>query len=54
MYRTGKGGHHGVYSSSLDEDGFKQHVAKKIISKLSEMWPDTTRRAIEDIMGDKK
>lgn len=43
---TGKGGHHRVYFPAFDEEGFKRHVAKTIISKLSTMWPDATREAL--------
>ncbi len=44
--RTGKGGYHRVYFPAYDEEGFKRHVAKTIISKLSDMWPDATREAL--------
>ena len=37
---TAKGGHRRRYSPCLDEEGFKLHVARKVISKLSKMWPD--------------
>ena len=45
--RTGKGGHHRVYFPAFDEEGFKINVAKAIISKLFEVWPEATREAIE-------
>jgi hypothetical protein len=38
---TCKGGTRRRYFPGLDEEGFKRHVAKKDISKLSEMWPRT-------------
>jgi predicted transcriptional regulator len=41
-----KGGKRRRYSPSLDEEGFKLHVARTVISKLSEMWPDATREAL--------
>ena len=44
--RTGKGGYHRVYFPAFDEEGFKRHVAKTVISKLSDMWPDATREAL--------
>jgi hypothetical protein len=37
---TAKGGYRRRYSPSLDEEGFKLHVVRKVISKLSKMWPD--------------
>ena len=45
--RTGKGGHHRVYSPAFDEAGFKEFLAGKIISRLFEVWPEATREAIE-------
>jgi len=36
---TAKGGYRRRYSPSLEE-GFKLHVARKVVSKLSKMWPD--------------
>jgi len=48
-YRTGKGGHHGVYSSPMGEDGFKRYVAKNVIAKLFEKWPDATKEVVEEI-----
>ncbi len=45
--RTGKGGYHRVYFPAYDEKGFNMHVAKTIISKLFEVWPEATRDAIE-------
>ena len=37
---TGKGGHRRIYSSKYDEAGFKRYMAKKIISKMLETWPE--------------
>ena len=44
--RTGKGGHHRIYSPVFDETGFKEFLANKIIGKLMEEFPDETRKAI--------
>lgn len=44
--RTGKGGYHRVYFPVYDEASFKIHVAKTIISKLFDVWPEATRDAI--------
>ena len=49
---TGKGGHRRIYSAKYDEAGSKRYMAKKIISKLLETWPETTREAIEAIKGE--
>lgn len=45
-HRSGKGGYHGIYAPKLDEEGYKLHVAKTVISKLSDMWPDATKEAL--------
>jgi len=50
---TGKGGHRRIYSAIYDEAGFKQHMAKKVISKLLETWPEATSKAIEATKVDK-
>ena len=44
---TGKGGHRGIYSAKNDEAGFKDYMAKKIISKMLETWPEATKTAID-------
>jgi len=49
---TGKGGHRRIYSAKYDETGSKRYMAKKIISKLLETWPEATREAIEAIKGE--
>ena len=48
--KPGKGGYHRVYSPAFDEEGFKRHVAKAVISKLSDMWPDATREALTTLV----
>ena len=49
---TGKGGHRRIYSARYDEEGSKRYMAKKIISKLLETWPENTRETIEAIKGE--
>jgi len=44
---TGKGGHRRIYSAKYDEEGTKRYLAKKIISKLLETWPEATKDTIE-------
>ena len=50
---TGKGGHRRIYYAKYDEAGFKEYMAKKIISKLLETWPEATLKVIDTIKGDK-
>ncbi|MCK4266029.1 MAG: hypothetical protein KAX31_02040 [Thermoplasmata archaeon] len=44
--RTGKGGHHRVYSPAFDETGFREYLARKIIGKLMLEFPDETKKVI--------
>jgi hypothetical protein len=44
--KTGKGGHHWIYSPAMDEPGFKQFIVKKMIDSLMESFPDEAREAI--------
>ena len=43
---TGKGGHRRIYAAVYDEAGSKLFLAKTIISKLLDIWPEATRDAI--------
>ena len=47
--RTGKGGHYWIYVAEMGESEFKRYVAKYVIAKLFETWPDATKEAIEEI-----
>jgi len=44
--RTGKGGHHRVYSPAFDETGFREYLAGKVISHLMQEFPDETRTVL--------
>jgi predicted transcriptional regulator len=46
---TGKGGYRGVYSSEMDESGFRKFVAKTVIEALVRSFLDETRQAMEMI-----
>ena len=47
--QTCKGGHRRVYSSRLDEVGFKKHVAKMVISSLIRDFPEETKEALKEL-----
>lgn len=51
--KTGKGGHRRIYSAKYDEEGFKEFMVKKIMSKLLETWPEATLKVIDTIKVDK-
>jgi len=46
--KTGKGGHHWVYSPAMDEEGFKRFIVEKMIATLMENFPEETRQAIRE------
>ena len=45
--RTGKGGHHRVYSHNYDEPQLREHLAAHVMNKLLKEFPEETRKAIE-------
>jgi len=47
--RTGKGGHHWIYSPSMNEAEFKQHITRIILESLMRDFPEKTRAAIENL-----
>ena len=44
---TGKGGHHRVYYSMMDEKANKKHILKTIVESLMRDFPNETREALE-------
>jgi DNA-binding PadR family transcriptional regulator len=46
---TGKGGHRRIYSSALDEAGFKEYIAKSVLRNLMRDFPEETRKAIQTV-----
>ena len=44
--KSGKGGYHRVYFPIHDENGFKEYVIKKLLTKLAEEWPDEAEKVI--------
>ncbi len=47
--RTGKGGHHGVYSPAMNEAEFKQHIARTIRESLMRDFLEETRATLENL-----
>ena len=46
--RTGKGGHHRVYSHKYTETQLKEYLASSIIMKLFKEFPVETRKAVKN------
>jgi predicted transcriptional regulator len=47
--RTGKGGHRWIYSPAMDEQQYKQYLAKTIIESLMRDFPEETAEAVKKI-----
>ena len=47
--RTGKGGHHRVYTPRLNESEFKTYVAQTMIASLLKDFPEETKTAISQL-----
>jgi len=46
---TGKGGHHRVYYSMMDEKTYKKHILKTIVDSLMRDIPNETKKALEEL-----
>ena len=47
--RTGKGGHHRIYYSLLDEWAYKKHILKTIVESMRRDFPEETREALREL-----
>jgi hypothetical protein len=47
--RTGKGGHHWIYSPAMNENEFKEFIAETILKNLMRNFPEETRQVIEKL-----
>ena len=47
--RTGKDGYHWIYSPAMDEQQYKQYLAKTIIESLMRDFPEETAEAVKKI-----
>ena len=50
--KTGKGGHHWVYSPAMDEAGFKRFIVEKMIATLMESFPAVTKEVLKSLVND--
>jgi len=49
---TCKGGTRRKYSTGLDEEEFKKHIAKSVLESLLKDFPDQTIAAVKETLGD--
>ena len=47
--KTGKGGYHWIYSPDMNENEFKQHIARTILESLMRDFPEETREALRSV-----
>ena len=47
--KTGKGGHRWIYSPAMDEQQYKQYLAKTMIESLMRDFPEETAEAVKKI-----
>ena len=45
--KTGRGGHHWVYTAALSESEFKQYIAEKIIGSLKKNFPKELEQVLK-------
>ena len=46
---TGKGGHHRIYITKLDESGYKKYVVRTLLDSVSRDFPKETEEVIKSL-----
>jgi predicted transcriptional regulator len=49
--KTGKGGHHWIYSPAMNESEFKEFIVKTILKNLTRDFPEETTEALKSIQA---
>jgi hypothetical protein len=44
---TGKGGHHRIYITELDESGYKKYVVKTLLDSVAKDYPKETKEVLQ-------
>jgi predicted transcriptional regulator len=44
---TGKGGHHRIYITKLDESGYKKHIVKTLLDSVARDFPKETEEVLQ-------
>ena len=44
---TGKGGHHRIYVTKLDESGYKKYIVKTLIDSVAKDYPKETEEVLQ-------
>jgi len=44
---TGKGGHHKIYITKLDENGYKKYVVRTLLESVAKDYPKETKEVLK-------
>ena len=44
---TGKGGHHRIYITKLDESGYKKYIVKTLLASVAKDYPKETKEVLQ-------
>ena len=44
---TGKGGHHRIYVTKLDESGYKKYIVRTLLESVSKDYPNETEEVLQ-------
>ena len=46
---TGKGGHHRIYITKLDESGYKKYIVRTLLESVMKDFPKETKEVLKDL-----
>ncbi len=46
---TGKGGHHRIYITKLDESGYKKYIVRTLLESVTKDYPKETKEVIKSL-----
>ena len=46
---TGRGGHHRIYITKLDESGYKKYIVKTLLDSVAKDYPKETKEVIKSL-----
>ena len=46
---TGKGGHHRIYITKLDESGYKKYIVRTLLESVAKDYPMETKEVIKNL-----
>ncbi len=47
---TGKGGHHRIYITKLDESGYKKYIVRTLLESVAKDFPEATEEALKSFL----